>query len=434
MPSGVGYGKTTMGPRWMHPRILENTSATQSMVCAPTFKLAQRINLEYYKRFLNSIGYIEGVHYAVNNKDLFLEYLTLGKKIWFISAETWKNVVAWEFDIAWLDEPAWYPAEMFNQVVERIRSPAKVNQVLCTGVSQGVTPYYERFGNLDYQPFGTYSVEDDGQTLELTRFRLTPTVAMMHASTMENTLLPPSYIANLRDQYGWNRNMWNAHVHGLFVPITNKQFYFEFDAARHVGDCPVQRLVRPAGAYQETELPLIQSWDSNVGQMTWVAIQKPADAYWVVKENGSAARNIPEAVQQWAKAFPVSEWAHHPIIIMGDATLHQRSPQTYSTGYETIMFHLKQAGYTNITLRAHRGNPFVFERSECTNRLFARNLLKIDRSCVKVVGSFGAAESDGKGGIEKPHGDTITHPAEAVDMALVVLEPNKIRTGGGVTW
>lgn len=412
--------------------MLLNADCPRSVICGPTNKLLKHVNLEYYKRYLTQIGWIEGRDYSINLNEMWLEYTAIKKKIFFISTETWKNIVAWEFDVGWLDEPGWYPQEMFDYIAERIRAPGKVNQLLMTGVTQGATPFFNQYASLPYESRGTYVVNDRGTPVQLTRYKVTDHVLVMHGSTHENWRLPNGYVPTLYNQYGHNKNLWDAHVHGLMVPVTSQNFYYEFVSSQHVGEYPLLFEWADPFTRQSFFPPLYLSWDSNVGMMTWVVIQHIAGEYRVCKENGSNARNIPEAVKQFVEAFPPSKWKNHPISVLGDASLHKRSDQTYTTGYEMIMHLLRQAGYNLLELKAHIGNPFVYERSDCTNRLFARGELKIDRSCVKVVSSFATSEADGKGGIKKPTGETTTHPAEAVDMALIVLEPNTVRTGYGL--
>lgn len=417
LAAGVGYGKTVFAPRWHYVRCKKVVGASRSFVAAPSVRLLKHVCLNAYRDFLISIGWAEGIHFTINLNDLFVDLLPLQHKVFLLSSETWKKVHGWEFTHGWIDEPGYMQGEMFTFLAERTRSPMiDRNQLLYTGVPQGLTAYYDHFTGDQFAPSGDYEVIEDDKKLKLTRYRESPTKLVMHASTHENTLLPTSYLAQLREAYGWNEDLWAAHVNGLFVPITDDRVYCTFRQQTNCGEYKPER-----------DIPnLYVTFDFNVGKMSWVAVQQKNGAHFVVKENRKRCIGTDEACDQFIELFPPHEWATYrdkygdtntrEIVVYGDPAGYARDTRTasqrYGNDYDIIRGKLLPH-YPGLKILAANAHPPVRTRITIVNRLFGNNKLFIDRSCSKLIESFNSTTFDKNGNIKKPSGEHWTHPSDA---------------------
>lgn len=411
--AGMGYGKSTAGARWKFSRDLINDKSPMSIVLAPDYKLAKQVCLEAYIETLQSFDLKEDKHYKINIADLTVTLLWgVRHKSIFLSAEKPKKLMAYTGSHGWIDEAARMSHEAIMNFAGRIRCPkAKLIQTLFTFVPEGENHMYEKFG-----PHKVERISD--------RHSANARALVLHGSSFDNKALPQSFFDNLKEALGWDEALWSNYVLGIFCSLGKHRFYYSFTQAENVKPCQLEK-----GNNQ-----FVLTFDSNVGQMAWAVVQeqhhadKAKSVFVVPKANRANGRNYQEACQQFIDAFPPTTYGRYRIKVLGDATIHNRSPQTYTTGSQVIESCLKPH-YPLMTFEIPRGNPFVAERSFCTNSMFKTGRLIIDPSCTKVIESAKMAESDGKGGIKKPSGDTVTHPMEAVDMALMVLCPPEVLIG-----
>lgn len=411
--AGVGYGKTRFGPLWMEKRRRDNIRSREFLVIAPTYKLLKERAFQDYNDFLNLSGLVEGVDYKFNASYPLLDFG--GQRVIGVSGDNPAAIVSYNTAGVWIDEPALCVEQVRKNVIKRNRCPkARYRQRLYTGTPEGLNWFYDVFHPDKLERKDCHSFNDSKLVL--------------HGSSFDNPYLDEDYLTDLREEFGFDHAYFANYVLGEWVSLSKDRFYFSFSPEHNVKDCTLDL------ALQQFCL----CWDANVGQMTWTVIQEAqaltGKEYRVVDENGSNGRNIDDACAQFVQKYPPARFKEWRISVLGDASLHARSVHSYQTGYD-IIESLLRPHYPHLRVNAHRGNPFVEERSRCTNRLLSNRRLYINKACVKVIRSLKTCESDGKGGIKKPKDDTITHAMESVDMGLIVLEPNKIeRRGGGANY
>lgn len=413
--AGIGYGKSDFGPKKAERARKDNPKSKTALVIAPTFRLLRKICLEKYISFLKSTGMREGrkkaADFWVNYSDLTIHFRS-GQETIFVSASDVNAIVAYTAYFAWIDEAALCSREVARRVLMRLRCPnAWYRQRLFTFTPEGVANYlYEIFEPSKHERNGVFS-ENERRLL-------------LHGSSFDNPYLDDEFRNSLIEEFAWDTRYYQNYVLGLWVSLAKNAFYFAFDQTKHVGNHPFIPELR------EFDI----SMDYNVGKMAWCALQQIGSIFRVFHANRADGRNVDEVCQQIVDAFPPDEYRDCKIRVWGDATGHNRSTLSYDTGYEQVEAKLKPL-YPRLSIEAHLSNPFVEERSRCTNKLFANSRLYIDRSCTSIITSANTAETDIRRGIKKPKNDEVTHPMEALDMALINLDPSIIvRRGTGVSW
>lgn len=409
---GVGYGKTHVGPVWCYPRIVDNYRSRKSLVVAPDNSLLEQECFEAIDQFFTAGGLREGPngHYQINRQKMFIDVRLDGKhrsirhRIIGKTGEKPGKIVAHTTAFAWIDETALCVEQVLKNVIKRNRCPlAFYRQILMTTTPEGDNWFQERFG------------DNKVPRVEGTVFSESATTLILHGSSLDNPYLDDAYRQTLWDEFGHDPLYYANYVLGQWVSLARDRFYFAYEPA-HEGDYPADH----------RNQQLILTFDRNVHQMTWVAMQPFANTYRVVKDNAGSAPTIDHACEQFIAAFPPTIWGRHHLTIFGDATLWHRSDQTYLRGFDVIRDNLKKY-YPNLRIAAPDGNPFIEERKRNTNRLLGNNRLLIDRGCKTVIRSAKLTQSDRKTGVKKPPGDDVTHAMEAIDMALMVLDPPLIK-------
>lgn len=400
---GVGSGKTTFGYNWFHERCKINKDSEHSLIVGETGKYVHLLFKGYIK-FLKSIGWIEGLHFTVRRSAPLSICYYFGHTVLFWSAETEIVMISTSHD--WQDEASLFDEERVWEIDQRRRCPnATLLQSLTTTSPLGMNHTYEFFGGSDMVQSGRYSSSERKLVL--------------HSSSYDNPKLPEGYTTTLEERFGWDDLYFDNFVMGLWVNLARNAFYFSF-SQDNIQPCVIDHQVPR----------LVWSLDKNVGKMQWVALQHIGRTFNVCKANAGTGRNIQDVCAEFKKEFPPAKYGRWEISVTGDAVLHHRSEQTYTTGYQLIEKTLKP-DYPNLKIIAYRGNPMVHERSLTTNKLLSEGRLKIHPSCKRVIHSIRAVQSDGKGGVVKPSKDDVTHAMEAVDHALCKLEPVSTRDGGG---
>jgi hypothetical protein len=415
LPAGIRYGKSYLGPPWHHNRVRANPRSHISLVTAPNYRLLKLVNLALYLRYLSSIGLQKGRHYRVNRSSDALSIIFPATKqrvehtVLFLSTDNPDAIVGFTASHAWGDECALSSEDAYRNVVQRVSDPDAMHlrQMLWTSVPQGTGSwFYEKFG--------------DAKTTRVqgTPYSESKSTLVLHGSMFDNPYLDDAYREQLVDEFSWDENYYRNFVLGEWVNLSTNAFYFKFSDKKNIKACS---LLPDTNQFYLT-------FDFNVDFMSWSALQKQhvsaykKPVYAVFKSNRSNGRNIQEACQQFIDAFPPSKFKNYRITVLGDPAGYARSTHTHDTGYDLIESFL-QPHYPFLRVEAGRGSPEVYERKVCTNRLFAEGRLIIDPSCTKVIESARMAVSNGERGIKKGKDDKVTHAMEAVDMALMQLEP-----------
>jgi len=406
--AGVRYGKSFLGPAWHYYRVKKNAKkgAKLSLVVAPDYKLAKQVCLTYYKNFLVASGLREHRHFRINKSDLTIYFPKHDHTVLTLSGETPDKIIAYTSSHAWCDESARSEAEVRENLLQRNSFTCDYQQLLHTTTPIGTENWlFDIFG-----PHKVPRIDGTPHSISAEQSKI-----VLHGRTHDNPYLSRKYLDTLERELSWNQAYYANYVLGEWVSLGQKRFYFAFDESKHVGDCPPD----------PTNRTLYISFDNNVDRMAWVAGQPLADregGLAIIKANKSDAYNVQVACEQIVRALPPAIWGRHRILVYGDAALWERSNVTYSTGFLLIQSLLKKH-YKNVELKAKRRNPFITDRSLCTNTFFGQNRLMIDRSCAAVIMSARTAQSDRNGKIKKPKDDDVTHPMECVDRLTMALDP-----------
>lgn len=415
--AGVGYGKSDFGPKWLeYRRLFVNPKSQYFLITAPTYRLLKKVCFAKYVSFLTDVcemrqGRGKAADFSVNWADMVIAFRT-GQEVLGVSTTDPNSNVGYTVADAWLDECALSDPETRRRVIKRLRCPnARKRQILHSTTPEGMNWLYDVFNPEKCPREGVFSRG--------------PNRLVLHGSSHDNPYLDEEYLQGLEDEFGWDERYYQNYVLGWWVSLLRNAFYFAFDEQRNVGDYKLDH-----------RLPeMILTFDFNVGKMAWAVIQRYGREYRVVHANRCNGRNADDACEQFIADFPPQKYRNWEINVLGDATGYSRSPSSYETPFDVIEAKLK-AHYPHTNIRAHRKNPFVEERSRVTNRMLKETRLVIDRSCVKIIESAKTAETDRRTGIKKTANDKdMTHPMEAIDMALMVLEPPTHRLGSyGVVW
>lgn len=404
--AGWGYGKSTFGVKWHSDRVLINNESRKSLVVAPDHKLVKQVCFDMYVDYLvNTWGLKEKRHFKLNLSDLIIKLFWKGMnhQIIFMTAEAPVKITGHTASHAWMDESGRCKKKARENLISRIRCPkSKALQLLDTSTPEGFNFLYNIYNPANMTRTGNIS-ESESKLL-------------LHGSSFDNPELPDSFFDNMKELYGWDSDLWLNYVEGEFTNLSQNKFYYGFNEMVNSGEYNFEPDIKT----------FTLSWDNNVGQMTWAVIQNQFGEWRVTNDNGGRGRNIEDSCNQFIDKFNPMYFRDYHINILGDAALHQRSTHSYQTGYD-IIEQLLQKHYNNVTMSAPISNPLIEERSRSTNRLFKLKRLKINRSCKKVLESVRMAETDGRGKIKKTSTDTVTHAMEAVDMAMLVLDPPPTR-------
>lgn len=402
--SGYGYGKTTFGAAWKLSRAIVNTESI-GLIVAPDFKLLKQVCFEAYYEVCEATGLKEGRDYSINLADMVITH-KWGHKIIGLTGEKPRKIMAYNASDAWVDETARCQEEVHKQLVARIRCPrARLRQRLYTSTPEGTNWFYDLLNPDKLVREGRYSLGE--------------LALVLHGSSYDNPFLPPDFIANLREAFGFDTEYFDNYVLGNWVALLKSRFYFAFKPSNET-----------TIDFDPTIKNFVLTWDFNVDKTSWSVIQEQYRdklVRIVTHANGSNARTVQEACEQFATQFDPKKYRDYLITVLGDATGHSRSPLTHDTAYDIIESRLRPL-YPGLRVEAPHANPLVYQRKYVTNRAFGTGELLVNRRCTQVIKSAKIAESDGDRGIKKPKEDSITHAMESVDMAMMVLDPPKIES------
>lgn len=407
MFAGMGWGKTKLGPRWHFKRCRDNIDSAASLIVAPDYKLLKSRCLAEYEDFLITVGLVADKDFRIYTSpgDMRIVFrwgpTSWGQTIYFLSGDSPQKIVSFNASHAWCDECGIMHDDVFPRVVQRVRCPnARYRQILWTGTPEGITAFSNRFSAEECKP-----TEND-------RFSESEHKLVLHGATFDNIYLPEEFLQALEDEYSDDPAAYANYVLGRPTSLSKDRFYWAFAEHEHVG------------AYKPdvTNRQLILTFDNNPVDLSWVALQPDADTFRIVRDNDGKARELGEACEQFVERFPPSQWKHHSISVLGDPALWVRSALTHQTGFEIIRTLLKPH-YPLLTIDAPRGAPLIRERFRNTNKLLKTKRLLVNKDCWKTVESYKSVEMGPDGKPKKKQGEQITHCAEAVDFALMVLAP-----------
>lgn len=400
--AAAGYGKTYFGARWLDARVRMNPRSRHFMAVAETGDLLKNIILKMFLDYYESLGWSEGKEFSVGRErsDMQIRYPN-GATIFLRSAQTWKKLgTSYTLAAFWVDEASRQPDGIQQELRRRLRCPdARAVQELYTGYGEGLGWYYQEFGSHRVTREGRHSLGTD---------RL-----VLHGRTKDNPLLPLAYLKTLEEDYAHDRNAYSIYVLGEFAALLENGA-FEFSSAN------LDETKAEVGA------PLFLTWDFNIGQVSWGALQVKGVTAHLVDENPRRCRDTDQACDQFIAQFPPDVWRGNSILTVGDASGFGTHTSSTSCDYDIIKDRLRPL-YPRFELHAKRFNPSVAPSIVATNRLFVKRLLYFSKSCSKHIESAQTTRYDGAGKIEKPSGDAWTHPMDDIRYFVEHWSPVKSR-------
>jgi len=364
MIAGYGSGKTTAGVTRAFE--LKKRYPKQKVgYYLPTYPLINDIAVPRFEEFLGE----KGIKYSYNKKDKELKIRGMGSVI-FRTMDRPERIVGYEHADAIADELDTLPTDKAADVWRKIKArnrekkpDGSQNTIGAVTTPEGFKFMYDRW---ERDPV-------EGHQL-------------IRASTYSNLRnLPENYIEDLIREYP--AQLIQAYIDGIFVNLTNKSVYSEFDRIR----CATMAVI------QTGEILRI-GMDFNVGQMAAVVhvmrtgkdgVQR---AYAVDELTGLL--DTPEMITNLKLLYP-----EHRIIVYPDASGAARKTVNASA---TDLALLREAGFKVFV---NTKNPFVKDRVLSFNVLMKaqRYFVNVDRCPVLVEGLEKQAYDD-KGEPDKSSG------------------------------
>lgn len=416
---GLGSGKTQCAALFHILRAQLNIGCVSWWV-APDYGLA-RVGFDMLCQVLKTLGYSESAHFTARRSpgSLSLFLIFCDHEIRFKTTN--QNLVGENISHMTVDEAGDCNGERIGDALQRVgRHPeTKNDQVLFVGTPQGMNHYAERFT----QP----GMIEQG---ELGQFKVSDTRLVLHYQTQWNYKLlerVPRYIDRFLEEFGHDAAYTRAWMLGQFVALASSAV-FKFDRNEHVKN-----------AVLDVNLPLYIGWDFNVGQMSYILLQKQVDysreeTIWACcGESSQNLYNTEEAVTALVASLG-QEWRGQEILIDGDANGWAGSSKSDFSDYDIIRDKMR-AKFPRAKIIAPHHNSSVQMRAIATNRLFASKRLCISPKCNYLIDSLERSNWDNYKNVYKPSGDTWTHRAEAMSYVVSRQEPvSKTGILGGFNW
>lgn len=418
--AGLGSGKTHGAVQWHHLLCHENYKADISAFSEPTYQKIHDSAIPKFRKVLKQFGLHEGLHYKIYKSPYpILRYLCFPKtkhEIHFISADNPDAVVAVEYSHATSDEAGSSSRQFTDNLISRIRDKNSVRrQILQIGAPQGLTSFSDDFDS-DMQegwrkphPRSHWIQKDiEGVIVQKRRFKV------WSDDNVHN--LPPGYIqAFIQAPFGHNANLIKSYRYGEFCALTEGACYTNYIPQKH----DIENM--EPDPYRE----IILWMDFNVAPLAWTAGQiVPFDSLYgrefkavAMHEAETTDKNgqLDDAAVEFASKMPPYKYGKTRILIYGDRTGHFGSHKISGSDFENYQKYLEELGYENVEIRATRLVAPEASSVDSLNKLFSKNLFLLCRRCNNLRKSLTAtAWKKGIRKIDKPNGETWTHPADGV--------------------
>ncbi len=372
MIAGYGSGKTMAGViRAFH---LKKKYPKQKVgYYLPTYPLINDIAVPRFEEFLGGMG----IKCSYNKKDKELKIRRMGSII-FRTMDRPERIIGYEHADAIADELDTLTQDKAADVWRKIKARNREKKPDGSQNTIGAVTTPEGFKFM-YDRWEKNPVEGH---------------ELIRASTYSNLRnLPANYIEDLIREYP--AQLIQAYIDGIFVNLTNKSVYSEFDRTR----CATMATI------QSGEV-LRVGMDFNVGQMAAIVHVMRTDpndkiqkAYAVDELTGLL--DTPEMITNLKLLYP-----GHQIIVYPDASGASRHSNGASA---TDIALLREAGFKVFV---NTKNPFVKDRVLSFNVLLKaqRYFVNIDR-CPVLVEALEKQAYDDKGEPDKASG--LDHPNDA---------------------
>lgn len=321
-----------------------------------------------------------------------------GGPIWFMTAENFKGIAGPNVAFLAVDEPGSMDERAWRNAIARVRHPgATLRQIVASGTPEGLNWLYDWFGD----------AAQDAQH-KVYRMKTTENVELLKAH--------PDFIAQISENA--TEAELQSYIDGQFTNLTGALAFPTFDETLHW-----TANVDPP----DRSLPLRLMFDFNVNPMTLGLGQIVAGQFglelrivdWIAEYGGAT---VESCCQLLIARYPQG-WEQ--VVVYGDQTGAHRNVKNLKSNYTIIRETL--AGWAGrIDEKVPTHNPAVPETLNAVNRLLKDGLghtrlwirkTEPSRICPtrELVRSFQrTARKTGTDDIEKPSGETHTHPSDAV--------------------
>jgi hypothetical protein len=413
---GLGAGKSHGGQIWDLYRSLQNgvditePKPSQSWTVAPNYRICDTL-LELTMQVAQDVfGMREGVHYDLRRsypREIDLSKSQVNHRMLFLSASNPEHFVSASITHWRWSEVGVSKAETLEKLTDRLRDGrAKILQGLCDGTPETLNHFNDLAGFCGWNRDALDAEKN---------------VRVFRIETEDNAKnLAPGYLENIQNQYGYSKEKLLSYTKGIFTNHFANSAHWEFIPSRNV----LIPVVDPSPS-----LDIGLTFDFNVSPLAWVVCQKfnvqrnymapREDKYVAVREANGTARGLMDAIADFGQQFPVSQYAHTPIKVYGDASGWARNIHTAGSDYAAIESYLRALGYQRVEILAARSNPLVKHRLERVAALMAYERFAVSENCKNLIRSFTRTLlKPGTFEIEKPSGEDITHFADACDYYL----------------
>lgn len=354
--SGRGGGKTKIGARKIL-KLAKLNRGTQLLVCAPTYKMLSNPVLEYLKSALEDCK-IPNQYWKQDN------YFILwgDTKIICRSFEDADKIRGLEVSAAWIDELREGDKDAIDTILACVRDPrATLRQTFVTSTPNGYDFMWDIWG------------DPESKTLRSGR------AVAYFSRTDDNVFLPPSFIDMLMETY--DEQVIKQELLGQFVNVSQKNIYYNFDRATHVGNYEF-----------DPNLPIHIGHDFNYNPLCAVVFQIHDDrgrkVVWVVDElymdSSSTDEECKELKIREGSRYDPSRYPPEWIANYPDASGVQK---TAAAGARSNIEILRQHGYTN--LKHPHANCFIRDRYASVNGMLrnanGHNRLFINSKCRHLI-------------------------------------------------
>lgn len=386
---GYGAGKTNLVPgKRCISSALQNAPCPVGIV-SPSFPLAKKTVIPTVSDLLEGKRRIYGrdFYWSFNQSSpptFTVRFHGREGKIHIFSGEKPLSLRGSNLAAAYIDEPFIQDAEVFKQMVARVRHPdAKLKEIGLAG-----TPEQLNWG---------YDLCTHGEEYEKLD------VGVIHSSTRDNLALEDQYVRNLEGAY--DERAAKAFIEGEFINLSKGQVYYSFD--------PHENLVhmdRPFGA------SLGFGMDFNVNPMAFAVFWVFNDHMHFFKEYELANSDTEFACQLLREDFP------DMIDAFPDPS--GRARHTNAPGGKTDFHYLQQAGF-RVNAR-QPGEPAIKDRYNAVNGKFkprsGLTTLTVDPACKRLANYLSTYTHEG---INKPEQKAKSHLLDAFSYPVEYLFPAK---------
>ena len=326
---GLGSGKTHAGALWAAYMAI-TYPGTKGIITANSYSQLKKATLTKFFEILNSLNI--KYHYKQQDGVIHIGDST----IYAISMEKYDLLRGIEVGWAWSDECSFYKEEAYQVLIGRIRDKKGPCQWKGTTTPNGFNWLYKRF---------VINAPESSK--------------VVYSKTIDNMdNLSVSYIKDLTKQY--DERMGKQELDGEFINLNSGSVYYAFDRALHIKDIPF------------TDGLYYMGLDFNVHPLCGVYVIFRNGILYVVDELYLENSNTFEAVKDIRKKHPTTY-----IQVVADSTGDRRRTSSNMTDLEI----LRRGNLEVVPFR----NPYVKDRYNNMNRLFAHKKIFISPKCEKLI-------------------------------------------------